>query len=197
MSLTPGFVGSSYNEFWNVYIDYNQDGDFTDAGELAYQNASNSTINGALTIPAGAVLGTTRMRIQMQWNAYPSNSCQSYTYGEVEDYDLTINGGGSRLTNTDDQLGAKDLVVERPDWFLYPNPAYDQITLTTANNMTLSAGTNMNLLDVDGRVIRSYINQDAGLSAYKLDISWLKPGIYFLVIQDNTGVRSLRFIRKP
>jgi hypothetical protein len=34
ITLTPGYSGSAYNEYFRVWIDYNKDGDFTDPGEL-------------------------------------------------------------------------------------------------------------------------------------------------------------------
>jgi hypothetical protein len=33
------------------------------------------------------------MRISMKWNG-PATSCESYQYGEVEDYSISFSGGG-------------------------------------------------------------------------------------------------------
>ncbi|MGI9579252.1 MAG: PKD domain-containing protein, partial [Microthrixaceae bacterium] len=84
VALTPTFPGSSYNEFWGVWIDYNRDGDFNDSGEQVFSGSSNSVLNGNFTVDSGAS-GTTRMRVAMQWNAAPPN-CGNFTWGEVEDY---------------------------------------------------------------------------------------------------------------
>lgn len=95
--LTPGFSGSSFNEYWRVWIDYNQDGDFTDAGELAFDPGilSAGTVNGSLTIPATALAGTTRMRVAMKWLGNNDVAlplpCTNFQYGEVEDYTIQIN----------------------------------------------------------------------------------------------------------
>ncbi len=93
VSLTPGFASTVYNEFWSIWIDLNGDVDFDDPGELVFQGNGNSVVSGNLSIPSGATVGTTRMRISMQWNAY-STQCQNFTYGEVEDYTVAIGAGG-------------------------------------------------------------------------------------------------------
>jgi len=85
VTLTPGFSGSTYVEYWRIWIDYNKDGDFADAGEQVFAPASSSsTVTGNFTVQSGAS-GTTRMRVSMKWNAIPSY-CEVFSYGEVEDY---------------------------------------------------------------------------------------------------------------
>ena len=87
--LVPGFSGSTYVEFWRIWIDYNKDGDFEDAGEMVFAPASTSlSIMGNFTVQAGAS-GTTRMRVSMKWNAEPT-SCETFSYGEVEDYTVSF-----------------------------------------------------------------------------------------------------------
>ncbi|MBK9458374.1 MAG: S8 family serine peptidase [Sphingobacteriales bacterium] len=98
VTLTPGFGTYSYNEYWRVYIDYNQDGDFADANELAYESGTSSTtaVNGNITIPSTALVGNTRMRVMMKWfgtgDMTMPEPCVAFNYGEVEDYTLTIGG---------------------------------------------------------------------------------------------------------
>jgi PKD repeat protein len=83
-TLTPGFASSSYDEYWKVWIDYNKNGDFTDPGEEVISGHGQSAVTGSFTVPDG-VTGTTRMRVSMKWDAYPT-PCESFSYGEVEDY---------------------------------------------------------------------------------------------------------------
>jgi len=90
VSLTPGFPGSSYTEYWRIWIDYNHDGDFDDSGETVFSKTGSSTVTGSFTVPTSALSGTTRMRITMRYGGYPS-SCGTFTYGEVEDYTVNIN----------------------------------------------------------------------------------------------------------
>lgn len=94
VTITPTWTGSQYNEAYAVWIDYNKDGDFGDAGEQVWSQAptQSSPVSGSFTIPTGAGEGSTRMRVIMRYNAAPT-SCGSFNYGEVEDY--TVNIGGS------------------------------------------------------------------------------------------------------
>ena len=85
ITLTPEFSGTIYSEYWRVWIDYNRDGDFEDAGELVYAPAESSlAVSGSFTVPADA-FGTTRMRVTMKWDGVPT-PCETFSYGEVEDY---------------------------------------------------------------------------------------------------------------
>jgi len=94
ISLTPGFASTTYNEYWKIWIDYNEDGDFTDAGELAYDQGgmSKSTVTGSISI-AGTASGNKRMRVSMKYNG-AQTSCETFSYGEVEDYTIAIGSGG-------------------------------------------------------------------------------------------------------
>ncbi|WP_343328177.1 M4 family metallopeptidase [Polaribacter staleyi] len=94
LTVTPTWTGTSYSEGYAAWIDYNQDGDFNDAGEqILSQNATKTTpVNTTITIPNSALNGTTRMRISMKYNGTPT-SCESFNYGEVEDYTVQIDNG--------------------------------------------------------------------------------------------------------
>ncbi|MDC1161957.1 GEVED domain-containing protein [Tenacibaculum sp.] len=99
ISITPNWGGTTtYDEGYVVWIDYNQDGDFTDADEkvLTKAKSKDNPATGAFTVPNTAKLGNTRMRIIMEYNVVPDNACDaSVNYGEVEDYTVNITGGGS------------------------------------------------------------------------------------------------------
>ncbi len=88
--LTPGFVGSSYTEYWKIWIDYNRDGDFDDSGEEVFSGSGSSTVSGSFTVPSG-VSGNTRMRVIMKYSSAPT-ACENFTYGEAEDYTVNITG---------------------------------------------------------------------------------------------------------
>jgi hypothetical protein len=95
ISITAIWTGTVYNEGYAVWIDYNKDGDFDDAGEQVFtRSATNqSPVSGSFTIPEAAVEGATRMRVSMKYNAVPT-ACESFTWGEVEDYTVIIEGSG-------------------------------------------------------------------------------------------------------
>ncbi len=93
ITVTPTWTGTTYNEGYSVWIDYNQNGVFTDAGEQVWtQSATQTTpVSGSFTVPSSAADGPTRMRVSMKYNGVPT-SCESFQYGEVEDYTVSIGG---------------------------------------------------------------------------------------------------------
>ncbi|HPF50266.1 MAG TPA: GEVED domain-containing protein [Draconibacterium sp.] len=86
----------SYTFYYSAFIDWNQDGDFSDAGET-YQIGTITNSNGtdgvqtyvSIPVPSIAPEGITRMRIVGQFYSYPS-SCGNLWYGQAEDYTLNI-----------------------------------------------------------------------------------------------------------
>ncbi|WP_055447390.1 M4 family metallopeptidase [Lacinutrix mariniflava] len=96
VTVTPTWTGTKYDEAISVWIDYNDDKDFDDAGEQIGTVAPNQNTTSSITftVPNTASATATRMRVSMQYNAVPT-ACQSFTYGEVEDY--TINIGGTAV----------------------------------------------------------------------------------------------------
>ena len=108
-SITTEVIkGSSYNltvnvntdgNYWvyaRAWIDWNGNGSFNDTGESYNLGNARNTTNGptslsplAITVPAGAVTGTTRMRVSAKYNSYPA-PCETNFDGEVEDYTLSV-----------------------------------------------------------------------------------------------------------
>ncbi|MFY7666208.1 beta strand repeat-containing protein, partial [Flavobacterium sp.] len=98
--------GTFYQAWTKIFIDWNQDLDFEDAGEV--YNAANG-VNGPatsttppagglvfssnITIPFTALTGTTRMRVLLAESGSTTsnaNGCGTFTFGEVEDYTINI-----------------------------------------------------------------------------------------------------------
>lgn len=90
LQISPMFGQSPRNEYYRMWADYNHDGDFSDSGEQIFSTGpSTTTVNGTIAIPITASTGPTRLRVSMRNNQLPA-SCNSFTYGEVEDYTLDI-----------------------------------------------------------------------------------------------------------
>lgn len=88
-----------------IWIDWNQDQDFSDAGEAITVSGTpgNGPYSANIVPPATAVPGETRMRIRITWTG-AVDPCGTTTYGEVEDYSVFVLGwllidnyGGSLL----------------------------------------------------------------------------------------------------
>lgn len=93
ITVTPTWTGTVYSEGYAVWIDYNGDNDFSDAGEQVWTQAAtqNSPVSGSFTVPSSASATSTRMRVSMKYNGIPT-ACESFTYGEVEDYTVDLGG---------------------------------------------------------------------------------------------------------
>jgi hypothetical protein len=91
VTIAPGFAGLPYKEFFRIFIDFNMDGDFDDAGELAFDPAwaSDAPVSGQITPPDFSAPGLTRMRVMMKYkgsNYPPPQPCETFDFGQVEDY---------------------------------------------------------------------------------------------------------------
>ncbi len=99
LSLTIGMCGTSgFSGIAGVWIDYNQNGLFTDPGENVYMSPYTSfaiagtavSAVGGITIPLTAIPGTTRMRVVETESSSAPGPCTSPTWGEVEDYNVLL-----------------------------------------------------------------------------------------------------------
>jgi len=65
ISMTP----SSGTNYYYCWVDWNQDGDFEDAGETIWATTSfMANHNGVITVPVGQALGTYRVRFANSWS---------------------------------------------------------------------------------------------------------------------------------
>jgi trimeric autotransporter adhesin len=183
ITITPGWSGSARREAYRVWIDYNQNGSFTDAGEQVVNvNRTTSTqVSGSFVVPVSALNGPTRMRVSMKYNASPL-PCEVFTNGEVEDYTVVI----SNIGGSDYQL---QMISETSseNLYIYPNPVTDDII-----NIYFD-GENANSI----RIFNILGQQVASMHyAETIDVSALQNGMYILEIRtDKTTVVS-RFIKE-
>lgn len=99
-------TGGNFTQAQMAWIDWNQNGDFNDAGEAYNLGTATNVTNGlssacpvSITIPLTAPLGTTRMRVSSRYNNYPT-PCLTGFEGEVEDYSITLITGPACTTPT-------------------------------------------------------------------------------------------------
>ncbi|MCF8366017.1 MAG: hypothetical protein K9H16_09560, partial [Bacteroidales bacterium] len=74
-----------------VWVDWNRDGDFSDASETiaVSGNPGYGPYTATITPPATATVGDVRMRIRITYTGVIS-ACGATTYGEVEDYTISL-----------------------------------------------------------------------------------------------------------
>ncbi len=96
LSVGIGTCGGNFNNMTKIFIDYNQNGTFTDPGENVYVSPTFTngphTETGSFTVPATATVGITKMRVvNVETSSAASvNPCGTYTWGETEDYLVNI-----------------------------------------------------------------------------------------------------------
>jgi PKD repeat protein len=97
--------GDSNGSGFRVWIDFNNDGDFDDSGEMVVSvGMYNNYCYGSFDVPSGLNV-TTRMRVSVMRNNFPG-PCDVFDYGEVEDYTVVIAPGGSTYCDSYGQNSA-------------------------------------------------------------------------------------------
>ncbi|RZS93540.1 endonuclease [Aquimarina brevivitae] len=177
--ISAGFTSSAYTEFWSVWIDFNQNGTF-EAAERVVNGSSSSAeqLYANFTVPTTAVAGNTRMRVSMKWNSEPS-PCETFGYGEVEDYTVSI--GNGRSNSVPSNALKLPLENEKPifDLVLHPNPVTSTLSIVCKDRRAMD----FKLTDSSGKVVKSFTSRDQ--SEIHLNLSNLASGLYILSAFDG------------
>ena len=176
----PATGSGPYNEAIAVWIDFNKDGDFEDTGEEVLSSPSDQTtpVTTNFNIPSSALLGSTRMRVSLKYNATPT-SCESFQYGEVEDYTVII---------TDSTLSNTDLNFETIS--IYPNPFSNKITIKLGQE-NIGNTILLKLFDLSGRLIMEFVDQDTSGNISFDNVKTISNGPYFLKISDTNTNQTI------
>jgi hypothetical protein len=162
-----------------VYIDWNQNGVFTDAGEqmVSRTSASSANLSTTIVVPATAKNGTTRMRVVMKFGAY-GTSCETFSFGEVEDYNVVVSGGVNRQSDSDVAQNDGEAGLE-----LYPNPANDKIVISKSELGWFEGATIM-MVDVKGKTWKKEVfsSPNNDLEKAELSVDNLPNGLYNVII---------------
>jgi len=171
--LTPGFSGATYSEQFRIWIDYNQDGVFSQ-NEMVYDSGEGSAqaATGSFTIPQSALSGSTRMRVVMRYvggffGGPPPEQCESYAYGETEDYCVFL----EEVVSVDELTGASISV--------FPNPTKGAFTIDLGAEASTLQDLSFQLMDMTGRVVET---NDFITSRDVIDVNHLQSGMYSLHI---------------
>jgi hypothetical protein len=84
--------GPSWQQGFRIWVDWNNNGSFTDPGEDVWNSATSATtpFTGTITVPMGTAPGPKRMRVRADYFNVPIDPCASQAFGEVEDYTFTV-----------------------------------------------------------------------------------------------------------
>ena len=186
--ITPAWNGATLNEAYRVWIDFNQDGDFDDSGELVFSKSKTKTtpVSGSFAIPTNALTGATRMRVAMKYNALPS-PCEIFSYGEVEDYTVSItagatakNGGGNEVTTLSLTENAK-LTFK-----LYPNPVKEGIIYIA----DIDTNPTYRIFNMIGQEIAK-----GSIENNEINVDQLAKGTYIIELTDGLVTATKQFIK--
>lgn len=175
-TLTPGFSFFPFPENFKLWIDLDQNGEFTDDEVLLEsQNPSSSALTGTISIPEEAVLGATRMRITM---IYAGNNddpvdCGTFPYGETEDYCITI----VNTTSVADE-------IEFSAFEIFPNPSKKSFYLNFEPLLENPAsGYRVEIVDLTGKLVyQSAVNRGENRINHELN-----AGMYMVQLQNAQG----------
>lgn len=186
ITITPSWTSTVYSEGYAVFIDYNQDGDFADSGETVWTKAASTSASasGTITIPATAALGTTRLRVSMKYNGIPT-SCESFSYGQVEDYSINITASGA-VVNEEVVAGLLE-TAETSSLALYPNPVEDELNVSLLD----SSGFTFRITNTLGQQISA-----GQISGNPINVSALSTGVYIIELNNGSKRVAKKFIKK-
>ena len=189
ITYQSGFTGTGYAEYFRIYADWNQNGVFTDAGETLVSSTNTAVVtttrSASFTVPTTAKNGPTRLRIVMSDNTATA-SCGTYSYGETEDYTISVTGGTVAAPAT--IAGVTTAGNELRTLSLYPNPATEALNLTLTGNAPI---TSVRVTDVRGARI-----EGLSFSNGALRIAGLAKGMYTLTVSDGQKVYHQRFVKE-
>jgi hypothetical protein len=122
----PGII---FAENFAVYIDFNRNGSFADAGERVvsptYVTSGAAIYNFNVAIPNNVSTGTTKMRVIICRSGTTITPCQFTGFkGEVEDYTINIVSNLNRMANSSYD-NVEEVIGDTisPDLSAYPNPS--------------------------------------------------------------------------
>lgn len=204
LKITPGFASTAYSEYFRVYIDYNKDLDFDDSGELVYTSpASASMVTGSFVVPTSATIGSTRMRVMMK-DAAITGPCEAFTYGEVEDYSVSIQSGtttpttctdnyesnetrtASKLIAVNTNITAKIGTSTDVDWFKFANTSTAKNIKITLTN--LPADYDVRLYNGSGVLLAS--SQNTGTSTETIVYNTSTIATYYIKVNGYSSAFS-------
>ncbi|HTO15574.1 MAG TPA: GEVED domain-containing protein [Edaphocola sp.] len=161
-----------------VWIDWNQNGIF-DTSEVVFKttagalNAMNNyTI--PITIPANTPIGMTGMRIR-NYGRMDITPCHQFSYGEVEDYTVSIVDNSTFIKRRD--LNGDILK-------LYPNPTGQTVTIENKSNFKMK---NIIITNVLGQQVMKLAAKE---SKQVINVSNLASGLYQVTIEFDEGTMN-------
>ncbi|MEM9885384.1 MAG: GEVED domain-containing protein [Bacteroidota bacterium] len=177
--LEPRFYGVVKDVYWRVWIDFNQDGDFLDAGEnvVSRENTNEFTEETVFDVPRGAKNGPTRMRVAMSTDGFP-RACDIGGFREVEDYTVNVQGESPalELNRTAVDFGADGgifsiKVSSNVNWRVTETTSWLSVSPSNGNgNNTFSIRASRNTSSADRDAVIT-VQGEGGVSPRRIEVS--------------------------
>jgi len=170
-----GYAPNAYPEYMKAWIDYNQDQDFTDAGEEidlgshTYTGAGAYNFSNIFTVSPTALQGNTRLRVSMKWSTAPSPCDSSIAYGEVEDYTVTISSGQIAITKPTTSGVLVSIIG-------------GNVEVAGTSNRASGQAINITVSGLNSSTLNTVVNTSGGFNA-TWDTSGILSGYYTLYAQ--------------
>jgi len=200
LAFTPGFGFFEYHENWQVWVDFNKDGDFEEEGEAVFLASGNDRLVGTIGIPSNATAGNVRMRIAMKWGELVG-PCESFSWGEVEDYTLLLQSTsniGERQELVSFTTGHPTIFTTQErtsnfDLILFPNPSTDYLNLEWEDNQERLI--DLTIYNSLGQ-LQEYqqFSTQKGANKTRIHVSQFSEGIYLLQLRNKDKVISKEFV---
>lgn len=191
ITLSPGYASTIFNEWFKVWIDYNQNGIFDDVTEKIYDSGTGitATVSGIFIVPTIAVLGPTRMRVSMKYvgtgDLAPPTECMTFAFGEVEDYCVDVQIGAALTDHSSEEMIHT----------IYPNPSADVFNLNLFYYTNFASNNSISLLNSLGEVV---LTSNITSKYTQISTNALSNGVYTYVLKlsNNTLRRGKLIISK-
>jgi hypothetical protein len=186
---TPTATGST--SAMAVWIDFNKNGTFEASEKVLNKPAVLTSVGtvattGTFTVPSTAITNSPlRMRVvtvvatagSAGASLPESYACGTFTYGEVEDYNVIV----TTALGTNDVNNTKDGIQ------IYPNPATDFLNVTKVSDKAI-----YKIYNAAGQLV-----SNGNINGGRINVSALIKGAYLIAIEDkgNDSFKS-KFIKK-
>ncbi|MEZ4980430.1 MAG: T9SS type A sorting domain-containing protein [Saprospiraceae bacterium] len=202
MTFIPGSAsGFNFPAYWSVFVDFNEDGDYTDAGELIFQRRGNGPFIWRVMLPGNIPAGAYSMRVYMHRYHFPQPCDDHQGLGEAEDYTLNIVPSPTRVAPTNElmeeqtrdlevfafennlELEEMDAQSVSPDVNLYPNPTANWLYIDLADYS--SENGEVSIFDSKGMtVMRIPFNANES-QTLEINVASLPTGMYYARIMNG------------